>query len=80
MAAAIAAGTNFREVIEKRAWFAGNPEETIAYLKEIEVKYPGLEQMMVAFPMGATIQQFREKMTRFAREVMPAFGQQRVGL
>jgi alkanesulfonate monooxygenase SsuD/methylene tetrahydromethanopterin reductase-like flavin-dependent oxidoreductase (luciferase family) len=69
----IAAGTNFREVIEKRAWFAGNPEETIAYLREIEAKYPGLEQIMVAFPMGATVQQFKEQMTRFAKEVMPAF-------
>ena len=70
----IAAGTNFREVIEKRAWWAGTPAETVAYLKEIEQKYPGLEQIMVAFPMGATVQQFREQMTRFAKEVMPAFG------
>ena len=69
----IAAGTNFREVIEKRAWFAGSPEETVAYLKEIEEKYPGLEQVMLAFPMGATVQQFREQMTRFAKEVMPHF-------
>jgi hypothetical protein len=28
---------------------------------------------MVAFPMGATVQQFKEQMTRFAKEVMPAF-------
>ena len=25
--------------------------------------------------MGATVEQFREQMTRFAREVMPAFRQ-----
>jgi len=24
--------------------------------------------------MGATVQQFREQITRFAREIMPAFG------
>ena len=29
---------------------------------------------MMAFPMGATVQQFREQMARFAKEVMPAFG------
>ena len=69
----IAAGTDFREVIEKRAWFAGSPEETVAYLKEVEEKYPGLEQVMLAFPMGATVQQFREQMGRFAKEVMPHF-------
>ena len=76
----IAAGSNFQGVIEKRAWFAGSPEETIAYLKEMEEKYPGLENVMLAFPMGATTQQFREQMTRFAREVMPAFRQERVGV
>ena len=41
----IAAGTNFRDVIEKRAWWAGTPEETIAYLKEIEDKYPGWSRL-----------------------------------
>ena len=76
----IAAGTNFKEVIQKRAWWAGTPEETIAYLKEIEEKFPGLEQVMVAFPMGATVQQFREQMIRFAQEVMPAFGKTRVSV
>ena len=57
---------------------AGSPEETIAYLKEIEDKYPGLEHVMLGFPMGASIQQFKEQMTRFAKQVMPAFGPQRV--
>ena len=74
----IAAGANFRDVIQKRAWLAGSPEETIAYLKEIEDKYPGLEHVMLGFPMGASIQQFKEQMTRFAKQVMPAFGPQRV--
>ena len=71
----IAAGTDFRDVIEKRAWWAGTPEQTVEYLKGLEEKYPGLEQIMVAFPMGATVEQFREQMTRFSREVMPAFRQ-----
>ena len=75
----IAAGSNFQDVLEKRAWFAGTPEETIAYLKEIEEKYPGLEHVMIAFPMGATTAQFSEQVTRFAKEVMPAFRSQPVG-
>ena len=74
----IAAGSNFREVIKKRAWFAGNPEEIIAYLKEVEEKYPGLEQIMLGFPMGSTSDQFKEQITRFAKEVMPAFVLQKV--
>ena len=61
-----------------RAWWAGTPEETVTYLKELEEKYPGLEQIMIAFPMGSTKAQFREQLTRFAKEVMPAFREQRV--
>ena len=74
----IAAGSNFREVIEKKAWFAGNPEEIVAYLKEVEEKYPGLEQIMLGFPMGSTADEFKEQITRFAKEVMPAFVPQKV--
>lgn len=76
----IAAGSDFQDVLEKRAWFAGTPEEIIAYLKEIEEKYPGLEHVMIAFPMGATTAQFSEQVTRFAQEVMPAFRSSTVGV
>jgi alkanesulfonate monooxygenase SsuD/methylene tetrahydromethanopterin reductase-like flavin-dependent oxidoreductase (luciferase family) len=69
----LAAGSNFREVIDNRAWFAGSPEDTIDYLKEIEEKYPGLEQVIIGFPMGESKAQFTQQITRFAREVMPAF-------
>ena len=69
----IAAGADFEDVLAKRAWFAGSPEQTIAHLKEMEDKHPGLEQIVIAFSMGASTQQFREQVTRFAKEVMPAF-------
>ena len=69
----IAAGTDFQDVIDNRAWFAGSPEDTIAYLEELQDKYPGLEQVMIAFPMGATTAQFKEQMGRFAAEVIPHF-------
>ena len=70
----IAAGVaDFEDVLAKRAWFAGSPEQTIAHLKEMEDKHPGLEQIVIAFSMGASTQQFREQVTRFAKEVMPAF-------
>jgi alkanesulfonate monooxygenase SsuD/methylene tetrahydromethanopterin reductase-like flavin-dependent oxidoreductase (luciferase family) len=75
----ITANNQSPKVPEKRAWFAGTPEETIAYLKEVEEKYPGLEQILIGFPMGLTKSQFREQLARFAREVMPAFRPQRVG-
>ena len=71
----IAAGSSFRDVLDNRAWFAGTPEETIDYLKELEAKYPGLEQILIAFPMGQTKAEFAEQITRFAKQVMPAFRQ-----
>ena len=69
----IAAGSDFRDVLDKKAWFAGNPETTIAYIKEIEEKYPGVEQVMIGFPMGETKAQFNEQLTRFAKDVIPLF-------
>ena len=74
----IAAGTNFRKTLDKKAWFAGNPDSTIAYIKEIEEKYPGVEQIMIGFPMGQTTAGFKEQMTRFAKEVIPSFKCQKV--
>jgi len=68
----IAAGTNFEEVLEKQAWFCGTPAETVAYLQEIEARYPGLEHLLLGFPMGASLSQFKEQLACFAHEVMPA--------
>ena len=64
---------HFQDVIDNRAWFAGSPEDAVTYLEELQDKYPGLEQVMIAFPMGATTTQFREQMGRFAAEVIPHF-------
>ena len=75
----IASGSNFRDVLDKKAWFAGTSEDTIAYLKEFEEKYPGLEHIVLGFPMGASAAQFKEQLTRFAKQVMPSFRGQPVG-
>ena len=69
----IAAGIDFEDVLQKRAWICANPDEMIGYLKAIEARYPGLEHVMLGFPFGATVAQFKGQLTRFAREVMPAF-------
>lgn len=74
----IAAGVNYEEVLQKQAWFCGTPDETIAYLKELQAKYPGLEHIIIGFPFGATAEQFKEQLRRFASEVMPAFQQRAV--
>jgi alkanesulfonate monooxygenase SsuD/methylene tetrahydromethanopterin reductase-like flavin-dependent oxidoreductase (luciferase family) len=74
----IAAGVDYEDVLRKRAWVCGTPDETIAYLKDVEDKYPGLEHIILGFPFGATAAQFKAQLRRFAEEVMPAFQQQGV--
>ncbi|MCE2405134.1 MAG: LLM class flavin-dependent oxidoreductase [Dehalococcoidia bacterium] len=69
----IAAGTNFDQVLKTRAWFCGTSEDAIAHIKEIEARYPGLGQVLVATPMGVTRSQITDQISRFASEVMPAF-------
>jgi alkanesulfonate monooxygenase SsuD/methylene tetrahydromethanopterin reductase-like flavin-dependent oxidoreductase (luciferase family) len=59
--------------VQNRSWLCGPAEEFITYLKEIERKYPGLEHVMVSCPLGTPRERMKEQLTRFAREVMPAF-------
>lgn len=76
----IAAGGNFEEVLSNRAWFCGTPDDTVTYLKELETRYPGLEHIVIGFPMGASTAQFKEQLTCFAQEVIPAFRETRVAV
>ena len=59
--------------VQNRTWLCGPAEEFIGYLKEVEQRYPGLEHVMVSCPLGTPKKIMKENLTRFAREVMPAF-------
>ena len=59
--------------VRNRAWLCGPPEDIVAYLKEIEQRYPGLDHVMIAWAIGTPRELMIEQLTRFAREVMPAF-------
>jgi alkanesulfonate monooxygenase SsuD/methylene tetrahydromethanopterin reductase-like flavin-dependent oxidoreductase (luciferase family) len=63
-----------RDGVDQGAWLVGRPEQIIASLKRWEQDYPGLEQVMLHWGEGTSLAQFKEQLTRFAREVMPAFG------
>jgi alkanesulfonate monooxygenase SsuD/methylene tetrahydromethanopterin reductase-like flavin-dependent oxidoreductase (luciferase family) len=62
--------------VRNRAWLCGPPREIVAYLKELEARYPGLEHVMIAWALGTPREVMIEQLTLFAREVMPAFGVQ----
>src|SRR2546426_10378632 len=59
--------------VRNRAWLCGPSGDIVAYLKEVERRYPGLEHIMVAWATGEPRDHMIEQLTRFAREVMPAF-------
>ena len=56
-----------------RSWLCGTPEEVIAYLKELEERYPGLEHVILSATMGTPQAVILEQLERFAKEVLPAF-------
>ncbi len=62
-----------REGIEQKAWLCGPPPQVIESIKEIEARYPGLDQMMIHWAEGIPAREFKEQLRQFAREVMPAF-------
>ncbi len=55
------------------AWFAGPPEELVAYLHTLEQKYPGLEHVHLSNSMGTPKAVMLEQLARLGKEVMPHF-------
>jgi alkanesulfonate monooxygenase SsuD/methylene tetrahydromethanopterin reductase-like flavin-dependent oxidoreductase (luciferase family) len=62
--------------VRNRSWLCGPPTEIVAYLKNLERQYPGLDHVMLGWPIGTPRAMMVEQLTRFAREVMPAFGKE----
>ena len=59
--------------VRNRSWLCGPPADIVAYLKEVEARYPGLDHVMIAWALGTPRALMVEQLARFAREVMPAF-------
>jgi alkanesulfonate monooxygenase SsuD/methylene tetrahydromethanopterin reductase-like flavin-dependent oxidoreductase (luciferase family) len=55
------------------AWFAGPPEDLVAYLRDLESRFPGLEHVNVSISMGTPKAVMLEQLQWFAKEVMPKF-------
>jgi alkanesulfonate monooxygenase SsuD/methylene tetrahydromethanopterin reductase-like flavin-dependent oxidoreductase (luciferase family) len=61
------------EGVEQKVWFCGPPDRFVQYLREVEEKYPGLEDIILHWPEGMPWLEFRDQLTAFSQEVMPAF-------
>jgi alkanesulfonate monooxygenase SsuD/methylene tetrahydromethanopterin reductase-like flavin-dependent oxidoreductase (luciferase family) len=55
------------------AWFAGPSEELVAYLRELESRFPGLEFVHLSNSMGTPKAVMVEQLARLGKEVMPHF-------
>ena len=62
------------EGVAQNVWLCGPPSLVIDRLREVEQKYPGLEDIILQWPEGMPWLEFREQLALFAGEVMPAFG------
>ena len=59
--------------VEQKAWICGPPEDFVAFLRDLESKYPGLEHVILHYAEGMPRAEFLQQLTTFADEVMPHF-------
>ena len=76
------AGTVKLPTIEDAAkaggFLAGRPEDIIEQLKAVEKRYPGLDRVICATPLGTPLDVQLADLDRFAKEVIPAFRDTRI--
>ncbi|MEL7157685.1 MAG: hypothetical protein AAFN30_13935 [Actinomycetota bacterium] len=72
--AATAGMPTIDDAVAAGSWLVGPPERLIDALSQVQERYPGLEEVMVAQPVGAHPKTIAEQLERFATEVMPALG------
>jgi alkanesulfonate monooxygenase SsuD/methylene tetrahydromethanopterin reductase-like flavin-dependent oxidoreductase (luciferase family) len=61
--------------VAQQAWLIGPPSKVVENLRQWEIDYPGLDQVMLHWAEGMPMAEFKEQLTWFARDVMPAFRQ-----
>src|SRR5207245_1687169 len=57
----------------QKAWFCVCTGHVIDGIKSVAEKYPGLENFMIHWAEGMPPKEFKEQLTWFAKDVMPAF-------
>src|SRR5438128_981700 len=62
------------DAVKAGGFLAGRPEDIVEQLKAVEKRYPGVDRVICATPLGTPLDVQLEDLDRFAKEVMPAFG------
>jgi alkanesulfonate monooxygenase SsuD/methylene tetrahydromethanopterin reductase-like flavin-dependent oxidoreductase (luciferase family) len=61
--------------VETGTWLCGSADDLINHLKETEAKYPGVERVNLGSVMGMPREVFKDQLSRFSADVMPAFAE-----
>ena len=59
--------------VDNKVWLCGPAESIVEHLKEVEAKYPGVERVNLGSVMGMPQAVFKDQLTKFAEQVLPAF-------
>ena len=68
-----AGAPRLEDYMKTGAWFAGPPEDLVAYLKELEARYPGMEDINLSTPMGTPEAVMLDQFKWASEAVLPAF-------
>ena len=68
-----AALPTLQEAVDGGTWLCGPSEMLVEHLKGVEEKYPGVERINLGAVMGMPREVFKDQLSKFAEEVMPAF-------
>ena len=68
------------EGVRQKAWLVGPASAVIDRLSQLESEYPGLEDVVLHWPEGMPANEWISQLRMFAREVMPAFSQVKMGV
>ncbi len=61
------------DAVKAGGFLAGTPADIIEQLKAVEKRYPGIDRVICATPLGTPLDIQLEDLDRFAKDVMPAF-------
>jgi alkanesulfonate monooxygenase SsuD/methylene tetrahydromethanopterin reductase-like flavin-dependent oxidoreductase (luciferase family) len=61
------------DAVKAGGFLAGTPADIIEALKAVEKRYPGIDRVICATPLGTPLDVQLEDLDRFAKEVIPAF-------
>jgi len=61
------------DAVKAGGFLAGRPEDIVEHLKAVEKRYPGLDRVICATPLGTPLDVQLADLDRFAKEVIPAF-------